>query len=117
MAEWYFQPTKSKYYTKLGGIGKSQWFGLRVPVIEGIFVSCEEEQPPPKKSIPAIEIRWILEHGRMVMVHESKLGLFLGHFWILSTPENFETAKRITGFKPYKHPLFSIFGIPFKFEN
>jgi len=101
MVEWYFQPIQSKQYTKLGGMGKSRWFGLRVPIMEGTFMK-DSGQRNPKNSFPATEIRWVEENGRFVMVHESKWGSLLGHFWILSTPASFEEAKEITGFKPYK---------------
>jgi hypothetical protein len=105
MAEWYFQSSNSsRHYTKLGGIGKSRWFGSRVPIIEGIFISSDSKHPSDKNIIPATEIRWIMEDGRMLMIHKSKLGSILGLFSILSTPDDFETAKRITGFKLYKEP-------------
>jgi len=103
MAEWYFQPTNPpRRYTKLGGIGKSRWFGLKVPIIEGIFISSDSEHLSDKNIIPVTEIRWIMEDGRMLMIHKSKLGSIFGYFSILSTTDDFETAKRITGFKPYK---------------
>ena len=102
MAEWYFQPINSQHYTKLGGVGKSRWFGTRIPVIEGTFISSDTKNPSDKNLIPVSEIRWIIEEGRMLMIHQTRLGAILGYFSILQTTDDFETAKRITGFKPYK---------------
>ncbi|PKL63635.1 MAG: hypothetical protein CVV32_12695 [Methanomicrobiales archaeon HGW-Methanomicrobiales-3] len=101
MTEWYFQPTKSKQYSKLGGIGHQRWFGTRVPIIEGIFISSDTKIPSERNLIPISEIRWIMEESRMLMIHQTRLGSIFGYFSILQTPDDFETAKRITGFKPY----------------
>lgn len=98
MTEWYFQPTNSRYYTKLKGIGKSRWFGTSIPVIEGIFISSDTKNPSNNDTIPASEIRWIIEEGRMLMIHQTRFGSIFGYFSILQTPDDFETAKRITGF-------------------
>jgi hypothetical protein len=117
MSEWYFQPTEGGHYTKVGG-----WPKKHVPVIEGVFLPCSPGQRCPDKCIPATEIRWtVIKEGqveRLVMVHMSKWGELLGHFWILNAPAvDIDTAKRITGFKPYKPPAITIFGIPIDFEK
>jgi hypothetical protein len=101
MTEWYFQPTDSRYYTKLGGIGKSRWFGTRVPVIEGIFIPSDMKKSTDMNTIPATEIQWIMREGKMLMTYQNRLDSFFGTFSILQTSDDFETAKRITGFKPY----------------
>jgi len=110
--EWCFQPTESRYYTKIG-----IWPRKNIPVIEGVFIRRDSAQRCPKKSIPATEIRWTMEKGLWIMVHMSKWGHILGHFWILHAPAvDFATLKQITGFKPYKPPAATIFSIPIDFE-
>ena len=52
--------------------------------------------------IPATEIRWIMRDGKMLMTYQNELDSFFNAFSILQTPDDFETAKRITGFKPFK---------------
>jgi len=101
MTDWCFQPTKARHYTKIGGIGRLKWFDISVPVIEGIFISSDTKNPSDKDMIPVSEIRWMMEEGRMLMIHQTRLGSIFGYFSILQTPHDFETAKRITGFKPY----------------